>query len=174
MLAYIKVTKVTKQLTHINNFIHSYIFFFPWMTQLRKRGAMWLGFINEGKKSNRFKKKKQRSCVTGSWVSKWGEREREWNRFKKRKKKQKKKEELCDCAVGFRMRGKKRREKEEEKKIEVWVSKIVKKERFKKEEYKRERETYLWIFELDTESTVTGREQWGWECDWVFDLFVWV
>ena len=28
-------------------------------------------------------------------------------------------------------------------KIEVWVSKIVKKERFKKEEYKRERETYL-------------------------------
>ena len=41
------------------------------------------------------------------------------------------------------MRGKKRREKEEQKKIEVWVSKIVKKERFKKEEYKRERETYL-------------------------------
>ena len=41
--------------------------------------------------------------------------------------------------MGFRMRGKKR-EKEEEKTIEVWVSKIVKKERFKKEEYKRERE----------------------------------
>ena len=67
---------------------------------------------------------------------------------------------------------KKRREKEEQMKIEVWVSKIVKKERFKNEEYKRERETYLWIFELDTESTVIGREQWGWECDRVFDLFV--
>ena len=49
----------------------------------RNRGAVWLGrgFQNE---------------------------EREWNRFKKRKKKQKKKEELCDCAVGFRMRGKKK------------------------------------------------------------------
>ena len=71
------------------------------------------------------------------------EREREWNKFKKKKKK--KKEELCDCVMGFRMRGGK--EREEEKKIEDWI----KKERFKKEEYKRERETYLWIFELDIE-----------------------
>ena len=29
MFTSIKVTKVTKKLTHINNFIHSYIFFFP-------------------------------------------------------------------------------------------------------------------------------------------------
>ena len=70
-------------------------------------------------------------------------------------RKGKKKEErgamwLC---CGFQNEGKKKRKKEEEKKIEVWVSKRVKKERFKKEEYKREREreTYLWIFELDTE-----------------------
>ena len=163
------------------------------MTQLRKRGVVWLGFINEGKKSNRFKKKKQRSCVTGSWVSKWGEREREWNRFKKRKKKQKKKEELCDCAVGFRMRGKKRREKEEEKKIEVWVSKIVKKERFKKEEYKRERErerererrTFeslslipraLWLEGSSGVRSVTEclicLLVFVWVCGWVSDLFV--
>ena len=60
MFTSIKVTKVTKKLTHINNSIHSYMFFFffSWMTQLRKRGA--LGFINEGKKWNRFKEKKKK------------------------------------------------------------------------------------------------------------------
>ena len=32
MLTSIKVTKVTKQLPHINNFIHSYMFTFSHMT----------------------------------------------------------------------------------------------------------------------------------------------
>ena len=63
------------------------------MTQLRKRGA--LGFINEGKKWNKFKKKeKEETEELCDWVVGFKMRtEREWNRFKKRKK-QKKKEEL--------------------------------------------------------------------------------
>ena len=109
--------------------------------------------------------------MTGLWVSKWGEREREWNRFKKRKKKKKERGDMWLCH-GFQNEGQKR-EKKEEKKIEEGVSKRVKKERFKKEEYKRERERdvplNLWAWYW--ESTMIGREQWGWEC--LICLFVW-
>ena len=68
------------------------------MTQLRKRGAS--GFINEGKKWNKFKRKKKRKKEEETeelcdWVVGFKMRtEREWNKFKKRKTKKKKKEEL--------------------------------------------------------------------------------
>ena len=75
MFTSIKVTKVTKKLTHINNFIHSYMFFFFFMNDPTKREELWVSLMREKngtglRKKKKKKKKKQRSCVTGPWVSK--------------------------------------------------------------------------------------------------------